>query len=406
MKKTIFISHFFPPFADLESRMAWNLTRYLPENGWNVTVVSSRFVFNFPRFDDFTLPPGMKLVQCGMKKEGIFLRALYSKQIVPDPQIGWLPFGYRAAKRILQSNGAAAIVSRANPITSHLIAWILKLRNPTIPWVALFGDPWTQNPYIQFEFGFMRRFFEGIEAKIFSSVDAVVVTNDEARSLFLRRYNGAKIFVIPNSWNEEDQQLASSVMKERPHKKNKAMTLVHAGNLYGLRSPEPLLRALKQLRDSYPEKRIEAVFCGSLGKFSGLISEFGLEDIVKVLGTMSRVDAFRELSKGDAPVLIDAPIEGSMFLPVKFAEYLMFKKPILAITPHGATESAVRRTNSGFIASPSDLNEIKEVLLSMYALWERGNLSVVQNEDEVNAFGAKECSHLLAEILAEVTVNA
>ena len=59
--------------------------------------------------------------------------------------MGWMPFAEHIAKRILKDEKIDIVVSRANPITSHLIG--LRLKSIfNLPLVTIFGDPWTQNP--------------------------------------------------------------------------------------------------------------------------------------------------------------------------------------------------------------------------------------------------------------------
>lgn len=132
MKKVLFISYFSPPFDDLESRMVKNLASRLPESGWNTVVVSSKYAFNCPKSSEPAERTGLRVVSSGVKKEGFLLRALYSLRFVPDPQIGWFWFSRRAAECELK-NGTDVIISRSNPITSHLVALALKKRIQEFP---------------------------------------------------------------------------------------------------------------------------------------------------------------------------------------------------------------------------------------------------------------------------------
>ena len=66
-----------------------------------------------------------------------FDRAIKRYFIHPDDQAGWIPFAYRHALTLARKMKFQAIYSTSAPISSHLIAQMVK-KKTGLPWVADF----------------------------------------------------------------------------------------------------------------------------------------------------------------------------------------------------------------------------------------------------------------------------
>ena len=320
---------------------------------------------------------------------------------LPLYEIGWLPFALRKGKNILKKEAIEVIISRSMPFASHLVA--LKLKSFSgLSWVADFSDPWTQNPYLEGN-GVLRAFDESLEHKVAFAADRIIFTNRYARELFLDKYKTIteeKVVVIPNQYDPEN------FAKQERLTRSEDFIMVHTGNLYGIRSPEPFLEALKALKDQEGiGEKIKVKLIGVVSdKFRYLICKYGLEDIVEVIDVISHKDVLKYLHKADVLLLIDALTDGpSPFLPLKLLEYIRVSKPILAITPlEGASADVVRSTKTGIIISPNDINGIKDGIKRFYRNYRRSKLEISPCWNEIERYSASRCTKILAGILEEL----
>lgn len=403
MKRVLLISYVFPPIQSAESTMALNSSKYLSELGWSTTVLcaegskkdSKDFSFLSEIPDDLSIYRTYSL-------EHLVLDVLSLLKFLPDSKIGWMPFALKKGKNILHKEKIDVIVSRSAPITSHIVA--LKLKSVAkVPWIACFSDPWTQNPYTYYPSKFLKKRDEHLEKKVVSTADRIVFTSKYAKIQFLEKYKvipDDAVMVIPNSCDP------SEISRTEMGKKSK-FSITHAGNFYGVRSPEPILKALKLLKEEESiNGKIEIDLIGYIGNFKHLISKYGLNDVIHVINTMPRRDVFSRLFNSDVLLLINAPAIGdkpSVFLPSKLVEYFFIGKPILAITPEGASADAVRATKTGVVVSPDDIEGIKNALRGLYNMYLNSNFKLNPDWDEINKYSAERCSELLVKAMEEVT---
>ncbi len=405
MKKLLFISYFFPPIRSIESTMALNSVKYLSDFGWEVTVICAEKIrgFNSDTETSERIPKNTQVHRTRTITNLLF-RGLSRLKLIPDPEIGWVTFASRAARKALKYEKFDVIVSRSNPISSHLA--LLRINKyAQLPSVLLFGDLWTQNPYITFKNPFIKKINERVEQKILEKADKIILTTDQTKSLAMKKYNFQNKFVtMPNSYDPEEfaQLQRESAPLRNAENKNK-MTITYTGSLYGLRSPEPFLKALRLLLDERKdlETKVAVRFVGPIGKFKELISTYRLESSITLIDGLPRQEALREIFTADILLLIDAPEkEESIFLPGKLVEYFLTKKPILGITPaKGASADAIRLTNTGIVVSPDDISGIKKAIEQYYAQYVDSGLHVSPNQGEIEQFSAKTYGKKFARIL-------
>ncbi|MBI2578012.1 MAG: glycosyltransferase [Candidatus Wildermuthbacteria bacterium] len=378
--------------------MAMHSVKYLSRLHWKSIVIG---VKNPGRggIDDSALPdiPRDTIVYRTHTFENPLTQGLSRLQFLPDSKIGWYSYGLREARKAIQKHSPDIIVSRSTPITSHLIALQLK-RETKLPWIACFSDPWVSNPYAMYHLPFLKHFQEQKEKVIFAEADKIVVTNEQTRRLFSSIYPiDGKIEVIYNSYDSE------TMSRNIDFKRKEKFVLTHTGNFYGIRSPEPLFRALEKLIDRQEIRTsIRVQLFGSLGPFKKLISRYGLSSIVDVKGTVPRKEALWRLMASDVLLVIDAPSKGeSLFLPSKLVDYIALGKPILAITPGGASADVIEKTKTGMIASPEDTKSIQEALLAYFNKWRAGHLLLNPNWEEIQKYSASVLMERFAKIMED-----
>lgn len=312
-------------------------------------------------------------------KRGLFevrkrLHNICSKAFFPDEKIGWIPFAYIKALKIIKNHDVKAVITSGMPHSTHLTGVLLK-NKIDIKWLADFRDPWTDCEYISCNFRstWRERLEKYLERKVVVACDNVILTTDSTRDLFMTKYQSIsdKFHTITNSIDYEQFE------KNQPIKYEK-ISLVYCGNFFGKRSPKYFLRGLALFLKTHPEakSKVEVHFAGSFGvdESSGkwnreFISEYALSDIVTAHGKLPHSKCLSMLSGADLLLLISAPIiTDGLYIPGKIFEYLAAKKPILAMVKgQGAISKLIKETDSGWVAEVDNSEDIAKAL-SLY--WE------------------------------------
>ena len=148
--------------------------------------------------------------------------------------------------------------------------------------------------------------------------------------------------------------------------------IVHSGNLTDFRATENFLLAIKEASILSPDK-IKGLICvGNISEdFICLIDKLKMNKIVKLLGYKSSKEANEIASNCSILAVIEANMEISPFLPSKFADYALMKKPILAITPR---KSQIRDYINKYGSGVSVINDKKEI--------KRGLQKIISNQLE------------------------
>jgi hypothetical protein len=129
------------------------------------------------------------------------------------------------------------------------------------------------------------------------------------------------------------------------------------------------------------------------------------EGLVVVQPTVSYQESLSLMAASDGLLVIDAPMQRSVFLPSKLIDYVGAARPILGITPPGTSANLISQLG-GWLAEPSEIKSIAQVLAEFLtslrlsrtrgvALW--GN-AVVRNRYEAPIVGAN-FRNMLAELI-------
>jgi len=396
----LIVSYNFPPIQTPESIMALNSVKFLSRLGYNITVLSVKSTAK--GLKDHSLlsevPEGVAVHRVNSLRS-IVLRLLHGFSILPDDKVGWIPFALSKGRQLIKQGKIDVLISRSQPPSSHLAA--LRLKSLTgLPWIANFSDPWAQSPYVRYPNSLVKRFNEYLERKVILRADRLTFTTGQTKLLMVNKYKTLdpdKIMVVPNSYDP------SGFTGEKIT--NDKFTITYAGSFYNIRSPEPLFKALQLLNsEENITGKIEVKLIGSIGSFRHLISEYGLENIVRVIDTIPREDALARLYGSDVLLSVDAPSQQpSVFLPSKLVEYLPMGKPILAITPEGASADLVRLTKTGIVVSPDNVEEIKDTIKKYYNSYLDSTLEITPDWDEIRKYSAEKGAKLLDEAIKGLT---
>jgi len=372
------ITSAFPPTLSPGAHRVLGLCRHLVGRGWNVTVIALRsaeasvigesLLASVPREVRAVWVPAPDLQQLG----GRVLRRLGLRKgfngtesqptpesacegprerqrkwsvrraadwflgwlVTPDDRIAGLVPAFLAGIRECVRHRPQVIFSSAPCWTGHVVAAALS-KFMGIPFVADFRDPWCGEPYRRYSYESHHYAAKALERWVVRSASRITsAVGCITRHLVARyRKRHGDIETILNGF---DADQVRGVLPKRLY--DGQCVLMHAGTLYGPRSPVPLLAGLKYLRDSCTAEagKVRIALLGS-PMYNGrpvldIAREYGVESQVTVMPPVPHTEALGYVKGADVALLFGQAFgPGFDPVPAKVYEYIGLQKPVLAI---------------------------------------------------------------------------
>lgn len=297
------------------------------------------------------------------------------------------------------------IMSRVMPADSHLAAAKIKECFPNIFWVASFGDPLVNSPYIKViekkdNPFFLREYYfreqpplpkllhlaasptrsarkrvwekeridemewtldcSSINQATFENADLLIFNNQyQFERAFLGDYARFKNkgIIVPHGYDLSlypKKKISSEISDDKKH-------FVYVGHLDALRNAKPLLDALGNLKnnDGSLGEKVSFDFYGHIDDGDKVaIIDNNIADLVTLHSDISYLDSLEKISQADWLILIDANLNTQLdeyiYFPAKLVDYLGARKNILAITQlRGASADIMRSVEAGQIVTHS-----------------------------------------------------
>lgn len=257
---------------------------------------------------------------------------------VPDSRSAWLPSAVWAG---LRGPRPDVIFSSAPMWTSHLVGAVLS-RALRVPWVADFRDPWCGSTWRDLPAGLHQSVDQAMERCVVRGAARITCAWDGIRRLLVDRYPGqaARMTTILNGFEPGE----IDPVEPEPTDATRCV-LIHAGTLYGPRSPVSLLAGLKRLRQDRPAEAarlLVALVGGSSWNgrpLTTLAEEHGVSDLVRVVPPTAHRRAVALLKGADVAILFgQSGHQGLAPVPAKVYEYVASGKAVLSI---GSGDEAV-----------------------------------------------------------------
>lgn len=409
MKKVLCIAYLFPPRGGGGVQRTTKFLKYLPEYGWQGTVLTgnekSRQV-DQSLGDD--IPPNTRVERVRgfvlPRRPSRVMQFLTTWVLTVDAQLGWLPAAVRRGTTILQGNEYSLIYSTSAPYTDHLVGYRLKQKFG-LPWVADFRDPWLLNMHAHFPTRLHKKLCINLEKRIVSTADQVLVVSEPMRQQFIRQYphiSPSRFVTITNGYDRADYENATK--HELPPNK---FHLVYTGSLYASQSIRPVLTAIRHLVENGLLSADNFCFwiVGSYGlEAPQLVEEWNLQDIVKLFSYTPHSQIIGYQIAADALVLVigDGP-RTEIVLTGKIFEYLAAEKPILAAIPQSAAKNLLQEANISTIAASKDTAAIAKLLSDMFQQWQQGQLRIVPNRPLIEQYSRRNLTGKLVDLFEELT---
>ncbi len=409
--------------------------RYLPEFGWDPTVLTVRDA-DWPARDESLLkdiPDTVPVIRTTIpepygiyrkltgKKQGAAVdvnvnrargsRIPFSERVsewvrgmffVPDARVGWLATGKGPGAAQAKAFQADLVYSSSPPYTCALLGRAVAKR-AGIPWVPEFRDPWTEFLSAPKRPQPARAFERRLERGVYRSAPRVAVAWQGIADDFMGKYpgeDGSKFRLIPNGYDPEDLEGVTPVANER-------FTVVYTGSMYGVRNPDSFLNAVAGLLEA-GRLDPERVCFRFVGRFGDEVREMfrrpELRGTVEERGYVPHGESVAEIMGAHGLLLVVDDVAGSEgIVPGKVFEYIGARRPLMALAPEGAVADLVRATGAGVVLGQHDVDGIAAAVESWYREWvESGTTAFPGNEAMVRQQSRRERTRELAALFEEV----
>jgi len=322
-----------------------------------------------------------------------YIRANY---FIPDARMFWIKPSVKFLRKYLKENKIEAIISSGPPHSMHLIALKLK-KELGIKWISDFRDPWTDIDYLH-QLPLTKRSIqkhEQLEKKVLQNSDGVIVVGETMRQSYL---NDCKnITVITNGFDQDEVEEKVTMDEE--------FSITHIGLMNEDRNPKILWQALAKLckENTSLHNNLKIRLIGKVSeKVVEDIKTYGLLDKLELIDYLPHKEVIKHQQKSQILLLSINNVPSSKgIITGKIFEYLMAKRPIIAIGPtDGDLAKILDSTNSGAVIEFNDTNSMVSKLENLYELYDNNNL---QNESSnIQQFHRKQLTENLAKLINQV----
>lgn len=357
MKRVLLITRAFPPQPSPGALRPGYLAKYLPEFGWEVTVVT--------RPTGASAPVQVASVMAAPSRMRRILGRARDTLAFPDDYAAWIPVAVASGLRAMRGRRFDAILSTALPMSAHVAAWILSRASGT-PWIADYRDAWSGNPYMPW--GPVKASLERSFERCMIKSAARVTTISDGLAKQLAETHCREVMAIPNGYDPAEWPEAEPAPPS-------AFSLIYTGNLYdGKRSPETLFRALRELRDegnAAGEAIVHFYSANNIG-LSAMAQRYGIETQIRLHGLAPRADVLQhQRDSAVLLILLNTDPKTKDETGSKFLEYLGARRPMLVCgPPESIMRAMVESCRLGWFAS--DAPQVKQALCTAYARFTAG----------------------------------
>ena len=333
------------------------------------------------------------------------------------------------------------VMTRSMPEEDHKVGLKIKELDPDIYWIASFGDPIANNPYvlkgnvyynknsvanrgmskalspkrilksIYYKESYKKnvlnkaRSLKELQKQILQKADCVICNSDYEKDYLLTVFNSEKDYENPLDIKNADESKANCEFIIIPHSFDAELyprlvdknidkgkqRFIYIGHLDDIRSPRALFKALKMLKakDSCLADKMEFNFYGEMGNKDKLfLMDNELLDLVKFHKDVDYLTSLRIMSEADWLLHIDADISTviptNIFFAAKLADYIGTGNRIFGMTMIDGISKDIL-SEYGALCTELSASEIANYLYLI--IYEGYDISV--NKDVIAKYDAK-----------------
>lgn len=270
----------------------------------------------------------------------------------------WSLKAFMAVKKDLKKY--SFIIIPYEPYTTRLFQMLCR-KNCDTKIVTVLYDPYYDNIFFsQSKIG--KKLRKGIENKIVSNSDCVVVNNNRMYETFCKRYIGKSIYMIPLCGKEDITLTANST--------NDKLNIVFAGNIFGERKIDSLNYTISLLKKQIENlsQKMEISIYGNVFVGFDKIKEDGNDDVIIYRGFIPASEVDFVLSRADALLLLDPLNKDNYSYPSKLCEYFQYKKVIIAFSGEGTPSFCALKETNNIVHKEGEeqkmADEIRQLIIS------------------------------------------
>jgi glycosyltransferase involved in cell wall biosynthesis len=319
--------------------------RYLPEQGWELDVLSAAERVGASEFDVSALRAVARraalMARVGRLSAPLFGLAGVRPDALPLSTL-WIPRGALLVRRRVQARRPDVVLATGPPLAGPLAA---RLGTPSrVPLIVELRDLWAASP--AFDGG--GQALSHVEGWLLRGARRVIACTPEAVSDLRSRHPSldGRFVEISNGFDPEIESIALPDAGDTRDSddRRRVITLLHSGTLTPARPIAPLIQALG-------DPRVAGSFRLAL---HGYLSPATRADVdraaregkvpIEVLAPSPWREAVARIAQADACVIAQAREAGDeTAIASKVYEYLALGKPVLCVTDGGASEALLRR---------------------------------------------------------------
>lgn len=292
-------------------------------------------------------------------------------------QASWVIPAFIAGRSAAKKYKVELIYSTGGAASAHHAAALIK-RRLGIPWIAEIHDPMVLRDNESDDGSSPRgtrnaRYLQRMERRICTEADCVWWFTGDALN-YARARNpslGDKGFVVLPGANPPGVDVV--------YVPGETLNLCHFGAITEDRSLAPLLAAIDDLVLQTPglRDRLRLHIYGSEldSNSKAVLGDTGLNDVVVLHTRVPRIEAFSEMQRADALLLLHGDYEGcAEYIPSKLYDYFQARRPVFALTNRNAFLDRLLADHGSYICHTLDAASIRDALLQLFGDWAGGKL--------------------------------
>jgi len=424
MKKALIITYYWPPAGGSGVQRWLKFVKYFREFGIEPIVYTVENP-NYPILDNSLIndiPENIEVLKYpiwepnnflsffGKKKTesagflnpnpsifGKIMQYIRANYFIPDARKFWVKPSVKYLKKYLLESDIDVVITTGPPHSLHLIGLKLK-KEICVNWIADFRDPWTEIDYFH-QLPLSKKAIRKhhyLEEEVLKNADAVLVVGNTMKSKY-DKFN-SNVVTVTNGF---DGEIVDSIIEL-----DAKFTITHIGLMNADRNSKMLWEVLAEIcnenetfRSDFQLKLIGKIDASVLNE----ISKHELSENVEIVNYVAHNEVVEFQKKSQVLLLVVNNVPSAKgIITGKIFEYLMAKRPILAIAPSdGDLATIIKQTNSGIVVDFNNTVLLKKTILDLYLKFCNNNLVVAS--ENIEQFNRKQLTSKVAEIIYKIT---
>jgi glycosyltransferase involved in cell wall biosynthesis len=413
----LLVAYYFPPTGMGGVQRPLKMAKYLPEFGWDVTVITAAqtgsLAIDPTLVDD--LPDSVTVRHVRTRDPGNILRARrhgtrapmrahrppprWAKSIQqiarwPDDKFAFIRPAVRAAARLTGERRLDVVLTTSPPPSLHRVGLLLQ-RQHGIPWIADFRDPWLVREGDWGPTRWHKRYAMNLREQICRKANRIISVNEAITATLNALQPREPVETIHNGFDEADFADLPQVAHD-----GSELRVVFYGTLAPIVDPTPAFRMLAKWRALHPNHKLRIVHIGvSVGIDAEQLAEaHGLDDVFEAAGYHPHRDAIAQLCRADVIVIpLTTDPDHRSTVPGRLFEAMRSLRPILMLAPDTSTAAEIlSRVDGQWVVAPDDTDAGLTALNAIAGL-PKGQAA--RSVESLAHFGRREQARRIAAIL-------